>query len=146
MNTNLGYVIGILASRLTRTSLSTTPFTPTSIISSAQDILRLFTVTLSMEIPELQYLKITGDVSVETVTTSIPQDPYPCVYLIMGPTGAGKSSFIEAFAGESQRLLISKNQLSGYTQAVTAYRLVNVVHTELDPPRSVYLVEYAWIF
>ncbi|KAF9049179.1 hypothetical protein BJ165DRAFT_1526542 [Panaeolus papilionaceus] len=45
---------------------------------------------------------------------------------IMGPTGAGKSSFIEALAGDSQTLSISKNQLAGYTQTVTAYHLKNV--------------------
>ncbi|KAF9032553.1 hypothetical protein BJ165DRAFT_769234 [Panaeolus papilionaceus] len=94
-----------------------------------------------MESPTFQYLKITGDVSVEPVTARIPQDPYPFLYVIMGPTGAGKSSFIEAFAGESQKLSISKDQLAGYTQAVTAYRLVNVIYTEYDPPSPVYLID-----
>ncbi|KAF9044917.1 hypothetical protein BJ165DRAFT_122401 [Panaeolus papilionaceus] len=56
----------------------------------------------------------------------------------MGPTGAGKSTFIEALAGGSQKLAISSNQLAGFTQRVTAYKLVNVVrHTG----RAIYLVD-----
>ncbi|KAF9034256.1 hypothetical protein BJ165DRAFT_672798 [Panaeolus papilionaceus] len=95
-----------------------------------------------MDIPELTYIKITGDISVEPVTTHIPRGQYPIVYYIMGPTGAGKSSFIEAFAGKSQKLSISKDQLAGYTQTVTAYRLVNIVHTTWDDtPRPVYLID-----
>ncbi|KAF9032562.1 hypothetical protein BJ165DRAFT_1534976 [Panaeolus papilionaceus] len=63
-------------------------------------------------------------------------------YSIMGPTGAGKSSFIEAFAGKSQKLSISKDQLAGYTQAVTAYRLVNVVYTDWrGTMHPVYLID-----
>ncbi|KAF9032605.1 hypothetical protein BJ165DRAFT_1410776 [Panaeolus papilionaceus] len=97
-----------------------------------------------MDIPELKHLSITGDISVEPVTTRIPRIPWdtdPYLYLIMGPTGAGKSSFIEAFAGKSQKLSISKDQLAGYTQTVTAYRLVNVMHTGLGSPRPVYLID-----
>ncbi|KAF9031040.1 hypothetical protein BJ165DRAFT_1599327 [Panaeolus papilionaceus] len=56
----------------------------------------------------------------------------------MGPTGAGKSTFIEALAGDSQNLAISSNQLAGFTQHVTAYKLVNVIrHTG----RAIYLVD-----
>ncbi|KAF9032632.1 P-loop containing nucleoside triphosphate hydrolase protein [Panaeolus papilionaceus] len=55
----------------------------------------------------------------------------------MGPTGAGKSSFIEALAGESQQLSISKDQLSGYTQRVNTYKVVNL--TVYGDP--VYLVD-----
>ncbi|KAF9031473.1 hypothetical protein BJ165DRAFT_1572102 [Panaeolus papilionaceus] len=45
--------------------------------------------------------------------------------LIMGPTGAGKSSFLEAFAGPSQKLSLSSNQLAGYTQHISAFGLAN---------------------
>ncbi|KAF9034260.1 hypothetical protein BJ165DRAFT_1534086 [Panaeolus papilionaceus] len=110
---------------------------PLSLISKRS----LFTITLAMEIPELENLSITGDISVEPVTTRIPKKPYPYIFLIMGPTGAGKSSFIEALAGESQKLWISKDQLAGYTQTVSAYRLVNVVLRGWDPPRPVYLID-----
>ncbi|KAF9054850.1 hypothetical protein BJ165DRAFT_1523324 [Panaeolus papilionaceus] len=59
----------------------------------------------------------------------------------MGPTGAGKSSFIEALASDSQSLSISKNQLSGYTQNITAYRLVNVSQMMDSLYCPVYLVD-----
>ncbi|KAF9031305.1 hypothetical protein BJ165DRAFT_1535452 [Panaeolus papilionaceus] len=94
-----------------------------------------------MESPTLTWLTITGDVSVEPVKTRIPRLPTPCLSLIMGPTGAGKSSFIEALAGESQMLSISKNQLAGYTQTVNAYRLVNVKSKSFIQPRDVYLID-----
>ncbi|KAF9032556.1 hypothetical protein BJ165DRAFT_1534973 [Panaeolus papilionaceus] len=94
-----------------------------------------------MEIPKLEYLSITGDISVELVTARIPRDTDPIIYLIMGPTGAGKSAFIEAFAGKSQKLSISKDQLAGYTQTVTAYQLVNVMYTGRSTLRLVYLVD-----
>ncbi|KAF9049175.1 P-loop containing nucleoside triphosphate hydrolase protein [Panaeolus papilionaceus] len=69
---------------------------------------------------------ITGDISVEPVSTGTYVSIESFRYLIMGPTGAGKSTFIEALAGESQKLSISKDQLAGYTQNVTVYQLVNV--------------------
>ncbi|KAF9032559.1 hypothetical protein BJ165DRAFT_1534975 [Panaeolus papilionaceus] len=96
-----------------------------------------------MEIPELRHLKIIGDISVEPVITRIPKDSWPYIYLsvIIGPTGAGKSSFIEAFEGKLKNLSISKDQLAGYTRAVTAYRLVNVLHREYNPPSPVYLID-----
>ncbi|KAF9032610.1 hypothetical protein BJ165DRAFT_771728 [Panaeolus papilionaceus] len=49
--------------------------------------------------------------------------------------------FIEAFAGVSQKLSISKDQLAGYTQTITAYRLVNVMYTHWHYPRPVYLID-----
>ncbi|KAF9032027.1 hypothetical protein BJ165DRAFT_1410950 [Panaeolus papilionaceus] len=57
----------------------------------------------------------------------------------MGPTGAGKSTFIEALAAGSQNLTISSNQLAGYTQRVTAYKLVNVARKHTT--RATYLVD-----
>ncbi|KAF9042395.1 hypothetical protein BJ165DRAFT_1406058 [Panaeolus papilionaceus] len=75
-----------------------------------------------------QYIifKVHGNVSVE------PEEPqfhpgdlwvppkFICV-LVMGPTGAGKSS---AFCGYGS-LGISKNQLEGYTQCISAYKTLN---------------------
>ncbi|KAF9044913.1 hypothetical protein BJ165DRAFT_1611159 [Panaeolus papilionaceus] len=57
----------------------------------------------------------------------------------MGPTGAGKSTFIEALAGVSQNLAISNNQLAGFTQHVSAYKLVNVARVLYG--REIYLVD-----
>ncbi|PPQ63632.1 hypothetical protein CVT24_004385 [Panaeolus cyanescens] len=50
------------------------------------------------------------------------------ITLVVGPTGAGKSSFIEALSGDKS-LRISKNQLDGYTQSVTPYEVVNARYT-----------------
>ncbi|PPQ73644.1 hypothetical protein CVT24_007630 [Panaeolus cyanescens] len=49
---------------------------------------------------------------------------------LMGPTGAGKSSFIEALAGDNS-LNISKDQLESCTQGIQAYRLVNIKYVLL---------------
>ncbi|KAF9049136.1 P-loop containing nucleoside triphosphate hydrolase protein [Panaeolus papilionaceus] len=76
-----------------------------------------------MSLPKLGRLELTGDVSIKPVTNLVPDASYR--YLIIGPTGAGKSSFIESLAAESQSLSISKDQLAGYTQQVTAYQLMN---------------------
>ncbi|PPR03135.1 hypothetical protein CVT24_008488 [Panaeolus cyanescens] len=48
------------------------------------------------------------------------------IMLLAGPTGAGKSSFIEAM-GNDKYLGISKDQLQGFTQTVTAYEVENVL-------------------
>ncbi|PPQ84089.1 hypothetical protein CVT24_002435, partial [Panaeolus cyanescens] len=55
-------------------------------------------------------------------------EPTSARFLLMGPTGSGKSSFIEAFAGPSQHLQISKNQLESYTQTVTAYQVLGLMY------------------
>ncbi|KAF9041687.1 hypothetical protein BJ165DRAFT_1530377 [Panaeolus papilionaceus] len=72
-----------------------------------------------------EYLDVGGEITVIPFTEKI-SEPKSTKYLFMGPTGAGKSSFIEALAGGPQVLAISKNQLSSYTQKVNTYQLVNV--------------------
>ncbi|KAF9042344.1 hypothetical protein BJ165DRAFT_1595598 [Panaeolus papilionaceus] len=47
------------------------------------------------------------------------------VFLVMGPTGAGKSRFIEALAG-NDALGISKDQLDSVTQVITTYELTDI--------------------
>ncbi|PPQ73645.1 hypothetical protein CVT24_007631 [Panaeolus cyanescens] len=47
-----------------------------------------------------------------------------CANRLAGPTGAGKSTFLEALAGDKS-LQISKDQLEGCTQTVTAYEIEN---------------------
>ncbi|KAF9047928.1 hypothetical protein BJ165DRAFT_1527185 [Panaeolus papilionaceus] len=77
-------------------------------------------------------LSILGEVSVEPCE-SVSRDPLWCI-LILGPTGAGKSRasvyglpFIEALAGEGQSLGLSKDQLAGFTQDVTGYKVKNAI-------------------
>ncbi|KAF9049137.1 P-loop containing nucleoside triphosphate hydrolase protein [Panaeolus papilionaceus] len=72
--------------------------------------------------PALRRLGVNGVTSVKPVS-KVPGASYR--FLIIGPTGAGKSSFIESLAGKPNALSISKDQLAGYTQQVTAYELVN---------------------
>ncbi|KAF9037268.1 hypothetical protein BJ165DRAFT_1375564, partial [Panaeolus papilionaceus] len=55
----------------------------------------------------------------------------------MGPTGAGKSSFIEAL-GLKGSTKISSNGLDGCTQAVSTYKLIHVTDSDGDP---IYLVD-----
>ena len=38
-------------------------------------------VILVMDFPKLNYLQITGDISIEPVIGRIPSDPYPYLYL-----------------------------------------------------------------
>ncbi|KAF9031058.1 hypothetical protein BJ165DRAFT_1616607 [Panaeolus papilionaceus] len=86
-----------------------------------------------MEGLELKEFRVTGNISVKPVAR-IPDEAV--VYIIMGPTGAGKST---ALAGGSQNLAISSNQLAGYTQRVTAYKLVNIAWKQ--SARAIYLVD-----
>ncbi|KAF9049124.1 hypothetical protein BJ165DRAFT_1610030 [Panaeolus papilionaceus] len=92
-----------------------------------------------MDNQEFKYLRIAGDISIEPVATTVPK--VSVQYLIMGPTGAGKSSFVEALTGESQVLSISKDQLAGVTQHITAYKLVNVFFMIATLYHPVYLID-----
>ncbi|PPQ70192.1 hypothetical protein CVT24_003908 [Panaeolus cyanescens] len=88
-------------------------------------------------------LRFTGDVSVKPAS----QLRKPNVrILIMGPTGAGKSTFIEAMTGTGKKLDIAKDSLEGATQEVNAYELLNVsavneFDTQGDEPLTIYLVD-----
>ncbi|KAF9038704.1 hypothetical protein BJ165DRAFT_1499859 [Panaeolus papilionaceus] len=73
------------------------------------------------------HLRITGEVSVKLVKKPAIKN-HDRTILLMGATGSGKSSFIEAVAGESVSLGISKDQLAGYTQKIDAYEVINVEH------------------
>ncbi|KAF9042430.1 hypothetical protein BJ165DRAFT_1529829 [Panaeolus papilionaceus] len=85
-------------------------------------------------------LEITGEVSVER-RESVAKPFYYCI-LILGPTGAGKSSFIESLAGEGQSLGISKDQLAGFTQEVTAYKVKNArVQSGRGDTYTLYLID-----
>ncbi|KAF9033830.1 hypothetical protein BJ165DRAFT_1598679 [Panaeolus papilionaceus] len=92
-----------------------------------------------MSIHEYTRLKIIGDISVEPVTDKLPGDAF--IYLLWGPTGAGKSCFIQALAGDSQDLGISKDQLAGVTQTAAAYKVVNVLLQDEEKDRPIYVID-----
>ncbi|KAF9051293.1 hypothetical protein BJ165DRAFT_1524246 [Panaeolus papilionaceus] len=84
---------------------------------------------------------ITGEVSIKPNPTWAPQH-FPSCIMIMGPTGSGKSTFIEALAGKDQSLGISKDQLAGFTQDVTAYEVVNTkIQNQYGNSSSVWLID-----
>ncbi|PPQ72645.1 hypothetical protein CVT24_012646 [Panaeolus cyanescens] len=71
------------------------------------------------------YFTITGTVGVKYRRDW--RDPRVAhIILLAGPTGSGKSSFIEALSN-TKSLGISKDQLEGFTQAVTAYKVENLL-------------------
>ncbi|KAF9054783.1 P-loop containing nucleoside triphosphate hydrolase protein [Panaeolus papilionaceus] len=69
----------------------------------------------------LRNIRVTGETSLAEYKTG----GFDFVVLILGPTGAGKSSFVEALAGPSQKLSLSSDQLAGYTQHISAFTVVN---------------------
>ncbi|KAF9034630.1 hypothetical protein BJ165DRAFT_1534078 [Panaeolus papilionaceus] len=85
---------------------------------------------------EYEYIKVTGPVSVEPVD-AVPNTEFSWRILIMGPTGAGKSSFIEAL-GLKNSSKISSNGLDGCTQAISTYTLSNATHKDGSP---IYIVD-----
>ncbi|PPR07626.1 hypothetical protein CVT24_004185, partial [Panaeolus cyanescens] len=74
-------------------------------------------------------LMTTGTVAVKLRTDWSDEECEPFVILLAGPTGSGKSSFIEAL-GNDKSLGISKDQLEGFTQTVTAYHVKNMEFIE----------------
>ncbi|KAF9035493.1 hypothetical protein BJ165DRAFT_1533494 [Panaeolus papilionaceus] len=72
-------------------------------------------------------LRINGPISAKRVESDEIEEPG--LLLIVGPTGAGKSTFIEALAQDAS-LHLSSNQLDGFTQTVNTYNLMNVDYSE----------------
>ncbi|PPR07362.1 hypothetical protein CVT24_007251 [Panaeolus cyanescens] len=66
----------------------------------------------------------TGDVTIERCSEILP--PTRVGILLLGGTGSGKSSFIEALAGSGRQLGISGGTLESVTQEVQAFKVVNV--------------------
>ncbi|KAF9039774.1 hypothetical protein BJ165DRAFT_1530808 [Panaeolus papilionaceus] len=85
---------------------------------------------------KLQYIQVLGAVSVERVS-NFRTDLYFFVFVLLGPTGSGKSSFIEAVASDPS-LGLSSNKLEGFTQCVSIYRIINAVMLSGYP---IYLVD-----
>ncbi|KAF9030398.1 P-loop containing nucleoside triphosphate hydrolase protein [Panaeolus papilionaceus] len=91
-----------------------------------------------MDTSSFKHLTVSGEVSIH-LTSILPRSSY--VYLILGPTGAGKSSFIESLAGKPKELSISSDQLGGYTQHVVVYRVGNVLRREHYKSAEVYMID-----
>ncbi|KAF9031470.1 P-loop containing nucleoside triphosphate hydrolase protein [Panaeolus papilionaceus] len=89
--------------------------------------LTIITIRDIMEGPK--NIDVTGEISLQPYAFVSGIDPFTgpghYVVLIVGPTGAGKSSFVESLAGPSQMLSLSSGQLAGYTQQIGAFRVVN---------------------
>ncbi|KAF9043414.1 hypothetical protein BJ165DRAFT_242014 [Panaeolus papilionaceus] len=83
---------------------------------------------------EYKKIKVTGPVSVERVDRA---ERGTIKVLIMGPTRAGKSSFIEAL-GLKGSAKISSNSLDGFTQGISTYKLNNVTRLSGN---AIYLVD-----
>ncbi|KAF9033378.1 hypothetical protein BJ165DRAFT_1534652 [Panaeolus papilionaceus] len=74
---------------------------------------------------EYNWLHVKGDISVAPVTPEELKGELLYVFLLMGPTGSGKSSFIEALSPD-QNLEISKDSLDSVTKGVVCYQVVNL--------------------
>ncbi|KAF9050566.1 hypothetical protein BJ165DRAFT_1402265 [Panaeolus papilionaceus] len=73
------------------------------------------------------YLNLTGTIDVRKVQRGNRWAPNALKILIIGPTGAGKSSFIEALAGPYSSVNnLSSSQLEGYTQHVSVYEVKRI--------------------
>ncbi|KAF9049151.1 hypothetical protein BJ165DRAFT_1526525 [Panaeolus papilionaceus] len=80
---------------------------------------------MSSTTQELMNLRINGPISVAPVTPEDVRREGLLVYILMGPTGSGKSAFIESLS-PNQDLKISKDSLDSVTQNVTCYQVVNL--------------------
>ncbi|KAF9032249.1 hypothetical protein BJ165DRAFT_1517941 [Panaeolus papilionaceus] len=85
---------------------------------------------------KFNHLTFSGAVSVEQVEKIIESKGY-ILYVLLGPTGSGKSSFIEAVASDTS-LCLSSSSLEGFTQSINIYRILNVVKNQRLP---IYLVD-----
>ncbi|KAF9032229.1 hypothetical protein BJ165DRAFT_1535169 [Panaeolus papilionaceus] len=88
---------------------------------------------------KLKYITVSGTVSVEQVSRIGPIDEgwNFAVFVLLGPTGSGKSTFIESLAPNTS-LGLSSNKLEGFTQSVNIYRIVNIKVIRMAP---IYLVD-----
>ncbi|KAF9034768.1 hypothetical protein BJ165DRAFT_1598382 [Panaeolus papilionaceus] len=88
---------------------------------------------------KLENITVSGVVSVERVSKVGPIDgsEYYYVFVLLGPTGSGKSTFIESLAPNTS-LSLSSNKLEGFTQSINVYCIVNVKSNAGYP---IYLVD-----
>ncbi|PPR01727.1 hypothetical protein CVT24_001601 [Panaeolus cyanescens] len=82
----------------------------------------------------------TGDVSIKPFKDTLPDESY--IILLLGVTGCGKSSFIEALAGPGQKLGISGGTLHSVTQKVAVFQMINIGYEwSYEDIRPVYVVD-----
>ncbi|KAF9031170.1 hypothetical protein BJ165DRAFT_1535495 [Panaeolus papilionaceus] len=81
-------------------------------------------LTTRAEYPSLQFLGLIG---VIPVTPEDIKGQHVIIYLLMGPTGSGKSAFIQSLLAPDQKLDISKDSLESVTQEVFCYQVVNLM-------------------
>ncbi|KAF9033358.1 hypothetical protein BJ165DRAFT_757351 [Panaeolus papilionaceus] len=74
---------------------------------------------------EYNNLKVRGPISIRCVTPEDVKGESLLVYLLMGPTGSGKSAFIESLSPD-RNLDISKDSLESVTQEVVCYQVVSL--------------------
>ncbi|PPQ86224.1 hypothetical protein CVT24_001150 [Panaeolus cyanescens] len=87
-------------------------------------------------------LTFTGPVSVKRQSdTSTLVTARACVILLLGLTGTGKSSFIEALSGGNADLKISGNTLESVTTDLTVYELVNAHFGSSKIIRPIFLID-----
>ncbi|PPQ76640.1 hypothetical protein CVT24_011785 [Panaeolus cyanescens] len=82
----------------------------------------------SKTVPYFENLEVEGDISVVHATAEDINLPKDTIFVLMGPTGSGKSAFIEAIASRAPNspLGIAKDQLESVTQAVSLYLIQNL--------------------
>ncbi|PPQ76265.1 hypothetical protein CVT24_010390 [Panaeolus cyanescens] len=92
---------------------------------------------------QLTRMEIKGEVSVVEVPVESLEDTIGVVIVLMGPTGAGKSSFIEALnsLSTSGSLGIAKDQLETVTADLRAYQVRNVASIWGLYPLPIYILD-----
>ncbi|KAF9040899.1 hypothetical protein BJ165DRAFT_1492984 [Panaeolus papilionaceus] len=70
-------------------------------------------------------IQVNGPINIVPITPEHMTGKNVFLYILMGPTGSGKSSFIESLAPD-QHLDISKDSLESVTQEVNCYQVVNM--------------------
>ncbi|KAF9037029.1 hypothetical protein BJ165DRAFT_573074 [Panaeolus papilionaceus] len=74
---------------------------------------------------ELHMLQVNGPIGIVPITPEQMKGIDAWLFVLMGPTGSGKSSFIESLVPD-QHLNISKDSLESVTQQVNCYQVVNL--------------------
>ncbi|KAF9040958.1 hypothetical protein BJ165DRAFT_1493560 [Panaeolus papilionaceus] len=84
-------------------------------------------MSTNLNTQEYRKIKVNGPISIVPITPELMKGELVYLYILMGPTGSGKSSFIESLAPD-QHLDISKDSLESMTQEVNCYQVVNLTN------------------